>query len=176
MTMAPTHPETELTPFARGELSAVERARVEHHLDDCAQCRDELSTLAATMQQVSSRLEELPAPEWSAYRRELRLRLASRKEARARWRRPALLWPSLATAGVGIAALILALTMRPAPPHPGAPGSVDILAMEQPAEPVDVGLLRDYPVVENLDLLEDYDVIEHLDEMPQSDHHDDKRS
>jgi hypothetical protein len=53
---------------------------------------------------------------------------------------------------------------------------VDILAMEQSAEPVDVGLLRDYPVVEKLDLLEDYDVIEHLDEMPPADHHDDKRS
>ncbi len=176
--MAPTHPETELTPFARGELSAVERARVEHHLDDCAQCRDELSTLAAHHAAgFVSASRNCSTPEWSGVSpRGPCLRLASRKEARARWRRPALLWPSLATAGVGIAALILALTMRPAPPHPGAPGSVDILAMEQPAEPVDVGLLRDYPVVENLDLLEDYDVIEHLDQMPQSDHHDDKRS
>ena len=174
--MPSTHPETELIPFARGELSAEERARIEHHLDDCTQCRDEMGALAGTMQRVSSRLDELPTPEWSAYRRELRLRLASGKEVRARWWRPNLLWPWLAASGIGIAALILSLTARPTPPHPGAPAGVDILAMEQPAEPVDVGLLRDYPVVENLDMLEDYDVIEHLDEMPPSDHHDDKRS
>jgi anti-sigma factor RsiW len=179
MTMPPMHPETELMPFVRGELSAEERRRVQHHLDDCASCRDEMGALAATLQHVASRLEELPTPEWTAYRRDMRLRLANRSEknaARARWWRPSLLWPSLATAGVGIAALIFALTMHPTP-HPGAPGGVDILAMEQQsAEPVDVGLLRDYPVVEKLDLLEDYDVIEHLDEMPPADHHDDKRS
>ena len=174
--MPSTHPETALIPFARGALSAEERGRVQHHLDDCAQCRDEMEALATTMQQVSSRLEELPAPEWSAYRRELRLKLARRNEARTRWWRPSLLWPSLATAGVGVAALIFVLTARPGPPHPGAPGGLDILAMEQPAEPVDVGLLRDYPMVENLDLLEDYDLIEHLDEMPPPDHNDDKRS
>ncbi len=176
--MPPTHPETELMPFVRGELSADERSRVQHHLDDCAQCRDEMGALAATMQRASSRLEELPTPEWSAYRRELRLKLASRPKrnaARARWWRPSLLWPSLATAGVGIAALILALTMRPAT-HPSAPGGVDMLAMEQPAEAVDVGLLRDYPVVEKLDMLEDYDVIEHLDEMQPAPQSDDKRS
>ena len=174
--MPSTHPETELMPFARGELNAEERSRVQHHLDGCAQCRDEMGALAATLQQVSSRLEELPAPEWIAYRRELRLRLASREEARARWWRPNLLWPWLAASGIGIAALILTLTMRPTPPHPAAPGGMDMLAMEQPAEPVDVGLLRDYPVVENLDMLEDYDVIEHLDQMPLSDHNHDKRS
>ena len=49
---------------------------------------------------------------------------------------------------------------------------VDQLAMEQQAEPVDVGLLRDYPVVEQLDLLENYDVIEHLDQLPAEHHHD----
>ena len=48
--------------------------------------------------------------------------------------------------------------------------------MEQPAEAVDVGLLRNYPVVEQLDLLENYDVIEHLDELPAAEHDHDKRS
>jgi len=172
--MLPTHPEIELVPFLRGELNAEERSRVQHHLDGCAQCRDATGALAATMRLVSARVEELPAPEWNAYRRELRLKLAARKDARARWWRPSLLWPSLATAGVGIAALILALSMRPSP-QAGAP-EVDLLAMEQPADAVDVELLRNYPVVEKLDLLEDYDVIEHLDQVAPPDHNNDKRS
>jgi anti-sigma factor RsiW len=173
--MPATHPETELIPFLRGELNAAERERVQHHLDDCATCRNELDAHAATMRMVSARLTELPTPEWSAYRRELRLKLDARPRARARWwQRPSLLWPALATAGVGLAALLLTLSMRPGS-HGNAPG-VDLLAMEQPAEAVDVGLLNNYPVVEKLDLLEDYDVIEHLDQVPAAAHHDDSRS
>ena len=158
-----SHPETELVPFLREELSAEERARVRAHLDDCEHCRDSMNELAATMQRVSARLEELPTPEWNAYRRELRLKLAARTERRARWWRPAFVWTSLATAGVAAAALALVLWMRPA--TPGAAPGVDQLAMEQP-ETVDVGLLRNYGMVEKLDLLENYDVIEHLDELP----------
>ena len=173
--MAATHPQTELIALLRSELNAAEQDRLRHHLDDCADCRAELDALGATMRLVSERLEELPTPEWSAYRRELRLKLAGRAESRSRWwRRPIVLWPSIATAGVGIAALILALTMRPGSQNP-APG-VDLLAMEQPGEAVDVGLLDNYPVVEKLDLLEDYDVIEHLDQVPAVAHHDDTRS
>jgi anti-sigma factor RsiW len=172
--MPATHPETDLVPFLRGELNAEERDLVQHHLDGCEQCRESMGALATTLQRVSARLEELPTPEWSAYRRELRLKLAHRTEARPRWWRPRVAWASLATAGVGIAALILALSMRPAL-HGTTPG-VDQLAMEEPAEAVDVGLLRNYAVVEQLDLLEDYDVIEHLDELPAAEHNHDKRS
>jgi anti-sigma factor RsiW len=168
--MAATHPETELVPFARGELSAAERDRVQHHLDGCAQCRESMDGLTTTMQRLAARIEELPTPEWSAYRRELRLKLAQRTEAQSRWWRPGVIWASLATAGIGIAALIFALSIRPS--TPGLTPGVDQLAMEQPAEPVDAGLLRDYPVVEQLDLLEDYDVIEHLDQLPVQHHHD----
>jgi anti-sigma factor RsiW len=159
-----SHPEIELAPFLRGELKAQERDRVQHHLDDCEQCRESMDELAATMHRVAARLEELPTPEWSAYRRELRLKLAQRAESRARWWRPNVAWASLAGAGIAVAALILAMVMRPS--MPGAP-EVDQLALEQP-ETVDVGLLRNYAVVERLDLLENYDVIEHLDELPSS--------
>jgi anti-sigma factor RsiW len=168
--MAGTHPETELVPFARGELSAEERGRVQHHLDECAQCRESMEELSATLRRIAIRLDELPTPEWSAYRRELRIKLAQRTEAPSRWWRPDIVWTSLATAGVGIAALIFALSMRPSAPE--RMPEVDQLALEQPAEPVDTGLLRDYPVVEQLDLLENYDVIEHLDQLPVEHHHD----
>jgi anti-sigma factor RsiW len=157
------HPETELVPFLREELNADERARVQHHLDGCEHCRQSMNELAETIRRVSARLDELPTPEWSAYRRELRLKLAARTEYRVRWWRPALAWASLATAGVAVAALALVFWMHPS--TPGSSPGVDQLAMEQP-ETVDVGLLRNYGVVEKLDLLENYDVIEHLDELP----------
>jgi hypothetical protein len=105
---------------------------------------------------------------------ELRLKLERRIEAPSRWWRPGLAWTSLATAAVGIAALILALSMRPS--SQGTTPEVDQFAMEQPSEAVDVGLLRNYAVVEQLDLLEDYDVIEHLDELPTAEHNHDTRS
>ena len=53
---------------------------------------------------------------------------------------------------------------------------MDQLAMEQQMSAADVGLLRNYGVVEKLDLLENYDVIEHLDELPSSDNNHDTRS
>ena len=168
-----SHPETELVPFLREELSAEERARVQHHLDDCELCRQAMNELAATMRRVSVRLEELPTPEWSAYRRELRLKLAARTERRARWWRPAVAWTTLATAGVGAAMLAFVLWMRPS--SPGIAPGVDQLAMEQP-ETVDIGLLRNYGMVEKLDLLENYDVIEHLDELPPAEQRNGTRS
>ena len=167
------HPETELVPFLREELSADEHARVRRHLDDCEHCRNSMNELAATMRRVSARLEELPTPEWSAYRRELRLKLAARTERRASWWRPALAWTSLATAGLAAAALALVLWTRP--PSTGIAPGVDQLAMESP-ETVDVGLLRNYGMVEKLDLLENYDVIEHLDELPPAEQSNGTRS
>jgi len=169
-----THPETDLVPFFRGELSAAERDRVQHHLDECEQCRESMGALANTMQRVAAHLDELPTPEWNAYRREVRLKLAAHSEPRSRWWRPGVAWVSLATAAVGVAALLLVLSMRPAP-H-GTTPEVDQLAMEEQAEPVDVGLLRNYAVVEKLDLLENYDVIEQLDELPAAQHNHDTRS
>ena len=169
-----THPETELIPLLRGELSNEERARVQHHVDDCAECRTSMEQLAATMRTVSRRLEELPTPEWSAYRRELRLKMAAREEARAHpWWRPSVIWTALGTAAVAVAALVLALVMRPS--HTGGPPQVDQLALEEPVN-VDVGLLRNYGVVERLDLLENYDVIENLDQLPDAENNHGTRS
>jgi len=169
-----THPETELVPLLRGELRDEERARVQHHVDDCAQCRTSIDQLAATVRTVSQRLEELPTPEWSAYRRELRLKLAARRDARARsWWRPSFVWTTLGAAGVAVAALIIALVMHPSPT--GGPPQVDQLALEEPVN-VDVGLLRNYGVVERLDLLENYDVIENLDQLPAAENNHGTRS
>ena len=48
-----------LAPFVREELSADERAQVEGHLDDCIECREELSGLRLLMSAGEVKLDEL---------------------------------------------------------------------------------------------------------------------
>lgn len=160
--MAATHPEALLVPYLSGELSAGERERIGRHLEGCARCREFADSTAAVLRNVAREVAEVPEPDWALYRAGLHRKLAARAEARPRWWRAGLAWGSLATAGVAVAALLVFLL------HPGprlaAPG-VGELAMEDAMAGADVGLLRDYRVVESLDLLENYDVIEHLDEL-----------
>jgi hypothetical protein len=108
---------------------------------------------------VSARLQELPQPEWIAYRSELRRKLDARHVSRRRRWMFAL--ASLTAAGAAAAATLL-LVVR-SPTHPVPP--VEELALEQQLGSNDLGLLRNYPMVEQLDLLENYDVIEHLNEL-----------
>jgi anti-sigma factor RsiW len=157
-----THPQTALIPYLRDELDADERARVADHLHGCPECREWAESLAALSAELARRMERVPVPEWTAYRAQLHRKLAAREEtAERRWWHPGLVWGSLVTAGVAVAALMLVLTIRG---RPGTP-SVDQLATENEMAGADIGLLRNYPVVEHLELLEDYDVIEHLDEL-----------
>jgi anti-sigma factor RsiW len=167
MTMAAFHPETALVPFIRGELTGSERSRIAHHLDDCAQCREAAESFKSLLAELPARVEELPTPQWTAYRAELRRKLAERAAPRPRWWRSGVGWASVTTAAA-FAALALWFAVpgfrSPAP-------EANRLALEQPmdvTQPMDiadVGLLRNYGVVERLDLLENYDVIEHLDEI-----------
>ncbi len=160
--MAATHPETALVPFIRGELTGTERNRVAEHLERCGQCRESAESFRLMLAELAARLDELPAPDWTAYRAELRRKLAARNEPRERWWRvPAFGWAGL---GVAVAAAALALWLAVPGFRPAAP-PVEQLAFEQQADIADVGLLRNYPVVQRLDLLENYDVIEHLDEL-----------
>src|SRR5271165_3713686 len=110
--MSGPHPDSELTPYFRGELDASGRDRVLRHLEGCPQCRESMDELASTLNQVASRLDELTTPEWTAYRRELRLRLARHTERPQWWRWQGLRWTVAAAAGLAI--LIIALSMRPA--------------------------------------------------------------
>jgi anti-sigma factor RsiW len=157
-----SHPQTALLPYLRDELDADERTRVADHLQGCAECRESAESLAALSAELARQMERMPVPEWTAYRAQLHRKLAAREQTAGRWWHPGLAWGSLATAGVAVAALILVLTIRSGPGTP----SVEQLAMENEMASADIGLLRNYPVVEHLELLEDYDVIEHLDELP----------
>jgi len=161
--MAVNHPETALVPYIRGELTDAERLSIAEHLERCGQCRESAESFRSLLAELSSRIEELPTPEWNAYRAELRRKLAARNEPRPAWWRLAFGWAGLATAAAAAVALALWLAV-PGWRH-SAP-SEDQLAFEPQMEEVtDVGLLRNYGVVQRLDLLENYDVIEHLDEL-----------
>jgi anti-sigma factor RsiW len=173
--MAAKHPETELVPYLRGGLGADRHALVEQHLDQCAQCRASAESASAILSQLSAAVEAVPAPDWVAYRADLRRKLLTAQSvpaaARGRlrpsvFRLPTFGWPSIA---IGAAAAMLAIVLVM---HRGgnvqAPG-VDQLELQTDIGGADVGLLANYRVVEHLDLLENYDVIEHLDELAPGD-------
>jgi anti-sigma factor RsiW len=170
--MAAIHPETEIVPYLRGELSADEHARVRAHLEGCAQCRETADASSAILSSLARAVDEVREPDWAAYRGELKRKLraaqASRGPARGRWwadvRLPVLGWPSMAMGAAAVAVLAIAIVMHRGPAGPPAPG-VDQLELQQELSSADVGLLANYRVVEHLDLLENYDVIEHLDEL-----------
>jgi anti-sigma factor RsiW len=160
--MPVVHPETALAPYVRGELSGAESAQVAAHLERCGQCRDSADSFRALLAELAARLDELPAAPLG-YRAELRRKLESRLERRSWWR-PGYGWAGLAVA-TAAAAVALWLTLPGLRSSPPAPGDADQLALEQQMALTDVGLLRNYGVVQSLDLLENYDVIEHLDEL-----------
>jgi len=182
--MITRHPETALIPYMRGELEGEERARVARHLEGCASCRRAAGDAAAALGALARRVEEIPPPAPAIYRSQLHRKLDARRRAGAGaaaeprwWRRPLMAGLSIGALGAAVAALLLIFTMyhgvRVAPPP------LDQLAAQDAAMQVgtmqeaamtgaDIGLLRDYPMVEHLDLLENYDVIAHLDEVSPS--------
>jgi anti-sigma factor RsiW len=173
--MAGIHPENELIPYLRGELSADERARVGAHLEGCAQCRESAEASSAILSNLARVVEGVPDPDWAEYRGELKRKLrasqVSSPTMRGRLQRmredlrlPAFGWPSMAMGAAAVAVLAIAIVMHRGAGSAPAPG-VDQLELQQELSSTDVGLLANYHVVENLDLLENYDVIEHLDEL-----------
>jgi len=167
--MAGIHPETELVPYLRGELSANERARVGAHLEGCAQCREAAKASSAILSSLALVVDDMREPDWAEYRGELRHKLRKAQASGGRvperlWTRPVFGWPSMAMGAAAVAVLAIAIVMNRGTAGPNAPG-VDQLELQQELSSADVGLLANYHVVEHLDLLENYDVIEHLDEL-----------
>ena len=104
------HPSDRLLPYQRGELAAAERAAVEAHLAECAECRAALADFAA----IAARLERAPEPappiHWGAFRAELRESLARRSAPERRGRRWSLGGlPAALAAGLAVVVLYLAI-------------------------------------------------------------------
>jgi anti-sigma factor RsiW len=173
--MAGIHPETELIPYLRGELSADERARVGAHLEGCAQCRESAEASSAILSNLAQVVDGVRDPDWTTYRAGLKRKLRASQAPSATMhgrlqrmredlRLPAFGLPSMAMGAAAVAVLAIAIVMHRGSGSLPAPG-VDQLELQQELSSTDVGLLANYHVVENLDLLENYDVIEHLDEL-----------
>jgi anti-sigma factor RsiW len=163
------HPEFELIPYLRDELDERGRDRVTSHLGGCPNCRAQIDGLRQAIRLISNRIDELPAPDTIAFRADLRRRLAVRVERKQPWWRATIVW---APAAAVVAVTVVTLLARH---RPETRPMVDQLAVNDVISRTDVGLLRNYPMVERLDLLENdnYEVIEHLDELvpPSNDVH-----
>src|SRR5215470_18317420 len=117
--MATVHPETEIVPYLRGELSADERERVQAHLEGCAQCRESADASSAMLSNLARVVDDVREPDWASYRSELRRKLrdaqASRGQLRERWwadLQPVLRWPSMAIGAAAVAVLAIAIAMH----------------------------------------------------------------
>ncbi len=166
--MTVRHPQPNLIAYLRGELREGEQSSMEAHLPQCVECRAEIVALRQGLELIAQGIDELPTPDWNDYRTELRRKLIARRNPQTHWWQLNLFWGSLAAAGIAALLLVSLPTLHRGVNGPSSAGSspmMDQLAMEDVMSHTDVGLLRDYPVVERLDMLENYDVIEHLDEL-----------
>jgi anti-sigma factor RsiW len=153
------HPEAELVAYVAGELTPAARSAVEAHLAACADCRRERAALAATVAELRRSVPAPPPLAWGRYQAEVRARVTGGGRGRAR-RRVAPV--SLALSGALAAGLLLmAAGLGERNGRPPA----DLAVAEEMAIGGRLELLRQYPVVEQLDLYENLEVIRRLDEL-----------
>jgi len=150
------HPGPALAAYVTGDLAADERARIEAHLVECAECRETATEFRGLLDELAATTPAPPDVAWARYRAELRARVAARRRPsrRARWLRPA---PVAAMAAMAAALVIIVYAALP------TGRSSDLAAMEYDGLAGRLSLIDHYQVVEQLDLLEDLDVIRDLD-------------
>lgn len=155
------HPERDLIPYLRGELTSLDRKRVDGHLAACARCRDTIEGYRALLADLGRSVPAAPAVHWGRYRAEVRERIerqAPRPAETWRWLRP--VPATLAAALVGVLVLVAVqggshrIIVKP-----------DTVAFEEMTLGRRLGLLQRYEVVERLDLFEDLDLIQQLDRL-----------
>lgn len=112
--------QTQLADFAVGAIHERERTEIEHHLQACAACQQELSALQRTGTLLdATEPEEAPADLWQSIRRDIE---APKPEpARVPWwealfpaRWPRLAYAGLAATAVALVALIVTIS-QPVP-------------------------------------------------------------
>jgi predicted anti-sigma-YlaC factor YlaD len=158
--MSGGHVDELLVDHLRGDLGAVERARVDAHLGDCAACRDSRASYARLVGALARTEPPAPPIHWGAYRAELRERLERRQAGRG-----ARGWLGRPVPALVAAALVAALVVA-GMPGLRAPGVPDPLALDNTILASRLDMIARLDVVQDLDLLEDYNVISELDELP----------
>ncbi len=152
-----THPETELVPYLRGDLSAPDRERVQRHLDACTGCQGAIAAYRRILGDLARTAPLPPQVHWGRYRAELRARLErGARRAWREWLRPAPL--ALAAGALGVLLMLAGRERLPEPVKRDPP-----VASEEMMLGRELDLVERSTLVENLDLLEDLDVIQHLE-------------
>jgi anti-sigma factor RsiW len=160
--MNEAHVDELLVDHLRGELDAPERARVDAHLAECAECRAAREGFAQVMTALARTAPPAPPIHWGAYRAELRERVARTTDRRrARWAWIARPVPAL------VAAALVAVLVVAGLPGLHAPGTPDPLALDNTILASRLDMIARLDVVQQLDLLEDFNVINELDELPE---------
>ena len=151
------HLGADLAAHALDALAPTERLRAERHLAACPECAASLASHRELLRALAASVPEPPAVHWGAYRRELRARLAARRDGRPVWRR----WRvALVPLTAGLATALLFLTIHGVGRR-GEPR--DVAALEETLIGRHLEIIREAPVVEHLALLEDLEIIRQLD-------------
>lgn len=164
--MPPRHPETELIPYLRGELSARDRERVAGHVRGCAGCSRGLEAYRDLLGSLRASVPRAPDLHWGRYRAELRARLEDRVGPRptdGAARRPRWAWPAPLALATSLAAVVLVFALRGGVREAGR--GDDLLALQEVVIGRRLELLEDYTLLEQLDLLENFEVIRDLDRL-----------
>lgn len=160
--MRPRHPESELIPYLRGELSPPDRERVARHLERCAECRRAVQAFRGILEKLERSAPRPPEVNWGRYRAELRARLEDRAQPRpGAWRQWWLRPVSVALAA-GLVGVLLLFAVQSGLRQARLD---DLTAFEETVIGSRLDLLQQYALLERLDLLEDFEVIRQLDRL-----------
>jgi anti-sigma factor RsiW len=142
------HPTTDLIAYLTGELTPVERERIETHLAACPDCRDQRNAFQTLLDGLRTSAPAPPEVHWGRWRADLRARLEPRTAGR-RWRLHP--WPAALATGLAAAALIAIVWL-------GEESDAPRTDLASSVEEVVLG--------DHLDsFLEDLDVIDQLDRL-----------
>jgi len=145
------HVDESAVAYLSGELGPAERARIDAHLEGCAECRRAVAESRIVLATLAGGRPAPPPIDWGRYQAELRAKVAQRP--RGWWLRP---WPALAAAA--LATVVLLLTLQTPDRR-----LTDLATLDDTVLGARLPFLQQYRVVERLDLLENLDVIDQLD-------------
>lgn len=148
-----------LIPYLDGRLPADERARLDRHLESCADCRTRLAEFRALLDTLNT----WPAPEPSpGFTPALRARLAAEPAQPTspwRWPRPyGRRWVYAGATALAAALLLVVVLWQPTPPPGPATPIAETPATRAP-EPGDALATLEPLLLENYDLLREFDIL-----------------
>lgn len=145
--------EDSVVPYLDSRLDPAARARLEHHLKSCADCRAHLAELRAVLDELNAWPAPEPSPGFTAAVRARVEAAAAEPAPRGSWG-----WVYAGATVLVAAVLLMVVLWQPTPPLAPTPPSAE--SPETLAEEAGEELATLEPVLlENYDLLRDFDVL-----------------